>query len=89
LEKVAQKMQISTKELSRTTAYVYELSFPDFVNTWRINYILEKRREDDTWRNYSQDLLAEQAGFGSRQGLNNAINRLHGMTPAAYFASKA
>jgi AraC-like DNA-binding protein len=68
---------------------VYELSFPDFVNTWRINYILEKRREDDAWRNYSQDLLAEQAGFGSRQGLHNAINRIHGMTPAAYFASKA
>ena len=89
LEKVAQKMQISTKELSRTTAYVYELSFPDFVNTWRINYILEKRREDDAWRNYSQDLLAEQAGFGSRQGLHNAISRIHGMTPAAYFASKA
>jgi AraC-like DNA-binding protein len=89
LEKVAQKLQIPTKELSRTTAYVYELSFPDFVNTWRINYILEQRKQVEAWRNYSQDLLAEQAGFGSRQGLNNAINRLYGMTPAAYFASKA
>jgi AraC-like DNA-binding protein len=89
LESVAHKIQISTKSLSRTTSYMYKLSFPDFVNTWRINYILEKRRADDAWRNYSQDLLAEQSGFGSRQGLNNAINRLHGMTPAAYFASKA
>ncbi len=89
LEKVASQIKISSKELSRTTSYVYQLSFPDFVNTWRINYILEKRREDDAWQNYSQDLLAEQAGFGSRQGLYNAINRIHGMTPAAYFASKA
>jgi AraC-like DNA-binding protein len=88
LENVAQKIQISTKSLSRTTSYIYKLSFPDFVNTWRINYIIEKRNADPIWRNYSQDMLAEQSGFGSRQGLNNAVNRLYDMTPAAYFASK-
>ncbi len=88
LEKVGSQIQVSTKELSRTTAYIYQLSFPDFVNSWRINYILEQRKQVEAWRNYSQDLLAEQAGFGSRQGLNNAVNRLHGMTPAAYFSSK-
>jgi AraC-like DNA-binding protein len=88
LENVAQKIQISTKSLSRTTAYMYQLSFPDFVNSWRINYIIEKRKADAAWQNYSQDMLAEQAGFGSRQGLNNAVNRLYDTTPAAYFASK-
>jgi AraC-like DNA-binding protein len=88
LEKVGSQIQVSTKELSRTTAYIYQLSFPDFVNSWRINYILEQRKQVEAWRNYSQDLLAEQAGFGSRQGLNNAVNRLHDMTPAAYFSSK-
>jgi hypothetical protein len=36
----------------------------------------------------SQDLMAEQAGFGSRQGLHNAINKLHHITPAAFFAQK-
>jgi len=88
LENVAQKIQISTKSLSRTTAYMYQLSFPDFVNSWRINYIIEKRKADAAWQNYSQDMLAEQSGFGSRQGLNNAVNRLYDTTPAAYFASK-
>jgi AraC-like DNA-binding protein len=88
LENVAQKIQISTKSLSRTTAYMYQLSFPDFVNSWRINYIIKKRKADAAWQNYSQDMLAEQSGFGSRQGLNNAVNRLYDTTPAAYFASK-
>jgi AraC-like DNA-binding protein len=88
LENVAQKIQISTKSLSRTTSYMYQLSFPDFVNSWRINYIIEKRKADATWKNYSQDMLAEMSGFGSRQGLNNAVNRLYETTPAAYFASK-
>ncbi len=89
LEKVAKKIQVSTKDLSRTTSYIYELSFPDFVNTWRINFILEKRREQEAWRNYSQDMLAEQSGFGSRQGLNNAVKRLYRMTPSALFNEKS
>jgi hypothetical protein len=33
-------------------------------------------------------MLAELSGFGSRQGLYIAINKLHGMTPAAFFAAK-
>jgi AraC-like DNA-binding protein len=88
LEKTAKKLQISTKDLSRTTAYFYELGYPDFVNSWRINYIMEQRHSDPKWQEYSQDMLAELSGFGSRQGLHNAVNRLHGTTPAMFFAQK-
>ncbi len=88
LEKTAKKLQISTKELSRTTSYIYELGYPDFVNSWRINYIVEQRNSNKLWKDYSQDMLAELSGFGSREGLHNAVNRLHGITPAAFFAEK-
>jgi AraC-like DNA-binding protein len=88
LEKTAKHLQISTKELSRTTSYIYELGYPDFVNSWRINYIIEQRNSDKQWQAYSQDMLAELSGFGSRQGLHNAVNRLHGTTPAMFFAQK-
>jgi AraC-like DNA-binding protein len=89
LEKTAKKLQISTKDLSRTTAYIYELGYPDFVNSWRINYIIQQRNSDKHWQAYSQDMLAELSGFGSRQGLHNAVNRLHGTTPATFFSQKA
>lgn len=88
LEKTATKLQISTKSLSRTTSYIYQLGYPDFVNSWRINYIVEQRKYDQKWQSYSQDMLAELSGFGSRQGLHNAVHRLHGTTPALFFASK-
>lgn len=88
LEMTAKSIGISTRELSRTTQYIYELNYPDFVNSWRINYILTQRKENDSWRSMSQDMVAEQAGFGSRQGLHNAVNKLYGMTPAAFFAQK-
>ena len=89
LDKTARHLQVSTKDLSRTTAYIYELGYPDFVNSWRINYIVEQRNSNKQWQTYSQDMLAELSGFGSRQGLHNAVNRLHGSTPAAFFEEKA
>jgi AraC-like DNA-binding protein len=89
LEAMAKIMGISARELSRTVHYMYELSYPDFVNSWRINYILEQRKQNPAWQTYSQEMLAELSGFGSRQGMYIAINRLHGMTPAAFFATKA
>jgi AraC-like DNA-binding protein len=88
LDSTAKTVGISARELSRTTQYIYELNYPDFVNSWRINYIVEQRKQHESWRKMSQDLMAEQAGFGSRQGLHNAINKLHHITPAAFFAQK-
>lgn len=88
LDKAANKLQISTKELSRTTSYMYELGYPDFVNSWRVNYIVEQRNSDKQWQSYSQDMLAELSGFGSRQALHNAINRLHGMSPTQFLKAK-
>lgn len=88
LETTSKMIGVSARKLSRTTQFMYDLNYPDFVNSWRINYILEKRKDDESWRTMSQDLLAEQSGFGSRQGLHNAINKLHNTTPAAFFAQK-
>jgi AraC-like DNA-binding protein len=88
LDKTAKILQISTKDLSRTTAYIYELGYPDFVNSWRINYIVEQRNSDKQWQEYSQDMLAELSGFGSRQSFHNAVNRLHGTTPASFFSER-
>ncbi len=87
-EMVALALSVSPRELSRATVYMYNLSFPDFVNSWRIAYIVENQKVDETWRNYSQELLAEYSGFGSRQSLNNATNRLYQLTSARYFSAQ-
>jgi AraC-like DNA-binding protein len=88
LEITAKSIGISARELSRTTQYIYELGYPDFVNSWRINYIAYQRKSDKQWQGYSQDMLSELSGFGSRQCLHNAVNKLYAMTPALFFAKK-
>lgn len=84
-ERVADQLGVSTRELSRIIQHMYQLSYPDFVNSWRINYIVEQINQDKKWSDYSQELLAEMSGFGTRQGLHNAVNKLHGMTPSSFF----
>jgi AraC-like DNA-binding protein len=86
-EHVANRLQIPVRELSRAISYVYGLSFPDFINTWRIQYLVEKRKSNEVWRAYSLEVLAESGGFGSRQGLSNATNRLYQTSPGKYFSS--
>jgi AraC-like DNA-binding protein len=88
LEKAGQLLGIKPKDLSRTSQYIYNLSFPDFVNSWRIAFIVDKQKHDEVWRSYSQEVLAELSGFGSRQSLNNATNRLHNLTSTRYFAQE-
>jgi len=87
-ENVADQLGVSSRELSRIMQYMYQLSYPDFVNSWRINYIVEQINHDQKWRGHSQELLAEMSGFGTRQGLHNAISKLHGMTPASFFEQR-
>lgn len=86
-EHVANRLQVSVRELARSISYMYGLSFPDFINTWRIQYLVEKRKSNEAWRSYSLEVLAESGGFGSRQGLSNATNRLYQTSPGKYFSS--
>ena len=87
-EQIADELNIPTRELTQMIQVIYHLSYPDFVSTWRINYILEKRIVNQEWLAYSQDMLAEMSGFGSRQVLHNAIKKIHGTSPAVFFSEK-
>ena len=85
---VGEELKVSGRELSQTIQVIYQLNYPDFVNSWRINYILEQQKLNNEWMNYSQDMLAEMSGFGSRQVLHNAIKKIHNSTPAVFFQKK-
>ncbi len=87
-EIIAKRLQISVRELTSTINFMFGLSFPDFVNGWRIQYLVDKRNTNKSWRKYSLEELSELGGFGSRQSLNNAVNHLYHMSSAKYFQMK-
>lgn len=86
-EQIAKRLQISVRELARAISYVHGLSFPDFINKWRIQYLVEQRKSNESWQSLSLVMLAESGGFGSRQGLSNVTNRLYQMSARKFFDS--
>jgi AraC-like DNA-binding protein len=65
----------------------YGCNYPDFINNYRINFIID-HRYDEKWSSFSLEGLASEAGFNSRNSFLNAFKRVTGDTPTVYFAQK-
>jgi YesN/AraC family two-component response regulator len=61
------------------------MSFRDYINLRRIQYIEETFLSTNEYRKYSLDYIGERAGFGTRQGFYIALKKLKNCTPKEYF----
>lgn len=65
--------------------YKYGISFRDYINNRRIQYIEDNFIENNQFHKYSLDYIGEKAGFGTRQGFYIAFKKLKNSTPKEYF----
>ena len=84
LADVAEKLDSNTTYVSRLVNNAYNLGFPEFINTLRIDYaeqyILNHREA-------KQEEIAAKCGFLSASSFNNTFKRITGMTPKVWLAS--
>jgi len=84
LAEVAEMLGSNTSYVSRLVNNAYDLGFPEFINTLRIDYaeqyILDHREA-------RQEEIAAQSGFLSASSFNNAFKKITGMTPKVWVAS--
>lgn len=85
IKTLSDRLKISERQISTIIKSMSNMSYPDFVATWRLKYILKMRKEDENWKQYSIEKISEKSGFGSRQSMYNSIHRLHQMTPQKFF----
>lgn len=57
------------------------LSFNDYVNTYRINYLFDLVKMEKKWLGYTIEALALKAGFANRATFSNSIKRIKGILP--------
>lgn len=81
---LAQKLKISERNLSKVIKENLQMSFPDFVATYRLNYLKMMVKQQPGSGSYTIEKLAEISGFGSRQALYKVVQRLHHTTPNKY-----
>lgn len=82
---LSDRLNISDRQISANIKERANMTYPDFIASWRLKYIIKMRKENQHWRNYSIEKISEQSGFGSRQSLYNSVERLHQMTPQKFF----
>lgn len=82
---LAKKLNISERNVSKIIHEIFGQSFPDFVATWRLNYLKKMISSESNFSELSVEKLAEKSGFGSRQSLYKVVQRLHHKTPGKFF----
>ncbi len=85
IKKLAIQLNLPERTISKLIHDFYEVSFPDYVGTLRLNYLKKIIVEEKRKSNLTIEKLAESCGFGSRQALYKVVYRLHQMTPLQFF----
>ena len=81
---VANRLNLSTTQISMAIKLKRQQSFPEFVNSYRLQYIKNQLSNNPDWKKYTIDALAFEAGFGNRLTLHSACKKIHGLTASQY-----
>ena len=79
---------IPHRQISQAIKYKFGLSFRDYLNQYRMDYVDKKLSDPEFLANSSIEVIAEAAGFGSRQSFYTVFKKAKGCTPKEYFNAK-
>lgn len=85
LQTLSDATDISPRKISACLKNVKNVSFPDYINSLRIQYIEEKVASDPIWSKYTFEAMAYECGFGSRSNFYQVFKKLKGVSPKTYF----
>lgn len=81
---LASQLKTNSKYLSEIIKSNKSLSFSDYINNLKINYIVHKLYNEPKYRGYKISYLAEACGYASSQVFVLAFKKINGVTPS-YF----
>jgi putative ABC transport system permease protein len=83
LSLLAQKLELTTHELSRIINTVFKKSFNDFINEYRVREVIGKM-QDPANDHLTLMGIAYDSGFNSPSTFHRAFKEMTGKTPAEY-----
>lgn len=81
---VSASLDIPIRDLSYILNNYFNLRFTDFVNQYRIKYVITIFN-DSYLDNFTIESAAFEAGFTSKSGFYKSFKKLYKMTPTEYF----
>lgn len=80
-------LDLSPKVVSFIINQCLNQNFNDFVNSYRVGFLIDSMQEGRL-KNYTIQALALQAGFANKTSCINAFKKVHNCTPSQYIANK-
>jgi AraC-like DNA-binding protein len=80
-EKLSLLIGISQHNVTEAITRNTSLSFNDYINTYRINYLCDLVRSEKLLLSYTIEALALKVGFSNRVTFTNAVKRIRGILP--------
>lgn len=84
LSGLAKSLDTNTKYLSDVINRNKEVNFNQYINELRINYIIQKMKEEPKYLNYKIYYLAEECGFSSQSSFSSVFKLVTGISPLAF-----
>lgn len=84
---LATEFQTNSTYVSYVIRRHKKTDFKNYINTLRINYIIEKLSSDKKYRKYKISTLAEESGFSSHSKFTTIFKSISGTSPSQFIES--
>lgn len=84
LNTIAKKLKTNSSYLSKTVNENLGITFAEYTNRLKINSIVSKLEHQKSYRNYTINALAQEAGYKSTNSFNSNFKKLLKVTPSQY-----
>lgn len=84
LSYLAGHFETNTKYLSYVINTYKKKDFNNYINELRINYIIEKLKNDPQYRNYKMASLADEVGFSSHSKFTTVFKKVTSLSPSLF-----
>lgn len=81
---LAGQFETNTKYLSEIINKHYHINFNTYINKLRINFIVEKLKNEPNFCNYKISYLAELSGFASHSSFTTVFKLIIGISPITF-----
>jgi len=80
---LSKKINTNTTYLSKIINSYYKKNFTAYINDLRIDYVLDRLKNDFIFRRYTIQSIANEIGFKSKESFNSAFKKRTGVLPTA------
>ncbi|MEP0266126.1 AraC family transcriptional regulator [Dokdonia sp.] len=86
-EKLAQQIGTNRPYFSKAFNYLKNENFNVYLRNLRLNYALERLREDKVFRKYTIKTIANESGFSNAESFSKFFYKKYGIYPSYYIKS--